>query len=136
MRKSVASLFAVLSLVVVVAGCGAGSSTQTSDRSADGARAVMHEFVADLAAGKLDAACDLATPEGKADLGNGDASRCASGLAVALGVIGKPQLEDCQRKLAGARITVVGTTATVPSLGTGQSTKLLYAHGHWRVGAS
>jgi hypothetical protein len=128
-QKSVLVASAILALTA--SGCGGGSGGSSAKNEA-GVRATVREFLRDLRDSKFGDACDLMTKAQQAATGDGNATKCASQLALGKAFLGESTIDGYLREVDAMKVTIHGNHATSTSLGGDKTiSQYVYAGGRW-----
>ena len=114
---------AAVALAIAAAGCGGNSTPQTAQHQV---RAVETQYVQDFIAGNMGAACKLA---------DNPAECQTTYLALKAAGYDLPALvpADWRNRVAKARITVTGNTATMAKWDIDPDDKFVRVNGHWEL---
>ena len=112
----------------------AGAATPRAQRSVAGVRATMRAYAAALLAGNGKAGCALLTTAAQKELAKANhASSCEKVIELSGQLLkSTPKQAAKLRSYASTvKITLHGSTATVPKFDSGGRTTLTYRHGLW-----
>jgi hypothetical protein len=118
---------------LAIAGCGGGSS-KAGEKSVAGVRAALNEYVSKLDDGNFSQACGLMTEAGRAEVGQGNASRCPERLQLGRAFLTPAIIDGFHRLIDRATVQIHGDEATVPRFSGGGTSTLKYDGGRWRIG--
>jgi hypothetical protein len=94
----------------------------------------MNEYVSKLKDGKLSEACGLMTEAGRAEVGQGSASRCPERLQLGRAFLTPAIIDGFHKLIERAPVRIDGEDAAVPRFSGGGTTTLKYEDGRWRIG--
>lgn len=129
------------SLAIIAAGCAflafpglASARSPRAQRSVAGVRATLRAYASSLIAGNGKAGCALLTSAAQKELAKANHVSSCKQAVEASGQLLKSTPKQAARLRSYAstvKITLHGSTATVPKFDAGGRSKLTYAHGLW-----